>query len=611
MPDRPSLLLQVIALYNNARYQEALALAEGANSNEAKNVHLLNAAAICAVILGVSDKAECLFRRVLSLKPDYADGHNNLGYLFQKLKRHDEAEACYRQALSLKPDYIEAHNNLGILFLELKRHEEAEACYRQALSLKPDYADALNNLGNLFQELKRYDEAKACYRQALSLKPNYAEALYNLGNLFQELKRYDEAESCYRQALSLKPDYEFLYGLHLSIKMLICDWSLLEYQFAQLTAKIQGNEKATIPFAVLGMIDSLPLQRKASEIYVQTKYPINSTIQQIEKYPRREKIRIGYYSADYHNHPISYLMAELFERHDRAVFEIIAFSFGPDANDEMRKRVAAAFDKFIDVRNQSDQDIALLSRKLEIDIAVDLNGFTKNARTGIFAFRAAPLQVNYLGYPGTMGAKYIDYLIADKTLIPEGNQKHYSEKIVYLPNSYQVNDTKRHISEKIFTREELGLPKTSFVFCCFNNNYKITPNTFDGWIRILKQVEGSVLWLLEDNPIATRNLTKEAVKRGIDANRLIFAKRMPLSEHLARHRHADLFLDTLPYNAHTTASDALWAGLPVLTCAGGAFASRVAASLLKAVQLPELIRSTQEEYERIAVDLATHPERLR
>ena len=514
--DRPSSLLQqVIALYNNARYQEALALAEGANPNEAKNVHLLNAAAICAVILGESDKAECLFRRVLSLKPDYADGHNNLGYLFQKLKRYDEAEACYRQALSLKPDYIEAHNNLGILFLELKRHEEAEACYRQALSLKPDYADALNNLGNLFQELKRYDEAKACYRQALSLKPNYAEALYNLGNLFQELKRYDEAESCYRQALSLKPDYEFLYGLHLSIKMLICDWSLLEYQFAQLTAKIQGNEKATTPFAVLGMIDSLPLQRKASEIYVQTNFPVNSTFQRIEKYPRREKIRIGYYSSDYHNHPISYLMAELFERHDRAVFEIIAFSFGPDANDEMRKRVAAAFDKFIDVRNQSDQDIALLSRKLEIDIAVDLNGFTKNARTGIFAFRAAPLQVNYLGYPGTMGAKYIDYLIADTTLIPECNQKHYSEKIVYLPNSYQVNDTKRHISEKVFTREELGLPKTSFVFCCFNNNYKITPNTFDGWIRILKQVEGSVLWLLEDNPTATRNLTKEALKRGI------------------------------------------------------------------------------------------------
>jgi predicted O-linked N-acetylglucosamine transferase (SPINDLY family) len=277
----------------------------------------------------------------------------------------------------------------------------------------------------------------------------------------------------------------------------------------------------------------------------------------------------------------------------------------------MHKRISSAFNQFIDVGFKSDQDIALMSRKIGIDIAVDLAGFTGLARTGIFSYRAAPIQVNYLGYPGTMAAKYIDYIIADQTLIPLESQKYYSEKILYLPNSYQVNDRRRIVAEKVFTREELGLPKEGFIFCCFNNNHKITPNTFNGWVRILKAVEGSVLWLLEDNPIAMLNLHKEAQIRGINSNRLIFAKRLNVAEHLARHRMADLFIDTLPYNAHTTASDALWAGLPVLTCMGESFASRVAASLLNAIELPELITRTQEQYEATAIELATTPEKLK
>jgi hypothetical protein len=277
----------------------------------------------------------------------------------------------------------------------------------------------------------------------------------------------------------------------------------------------------------------------------------------------------------------------------------------------MRQRVSAAFDQFLDVRLKSDKEIAELSREMGIDIAVDLKGFTQDQRLGIFSYRAAPIQVSYLGYPGTMAAPYIDYLIADRTLIPEESQKHYSEKIVYLPHSYQVNDRQRVIAQKVFTREELGLPKEGFVFCCFNNNFKITPATFDGWVRVLKAVEGSVLWLLEDNEAAGRNLKKEAQARGLDPNRLVFAKRMKLPEHLARHRAADLFLDTLPYNAHTTASDALWAGLPVLTCMGESFASRVAASLLNAIELPELITDTQQEYEALAIELAKDADKLK
>ena len=303
-------------------------------------------------------------------------------------------------------------------------------------------------------------------------------------------------------------------------------------------------------------------------------------------------------------------MAELFERHDKTKFELTAFSFGPDQNDEMRQRVSKAFDRFIDVRMKTDEEVARLSRDLGIDIAVDLKGVTQDCRTGIFSYRAAPIQVSYLGYPGTMGAEYIDYLIADKTLIPIESQQHYSEKIVYLPYSYQVNDAQRKISDKVFTRSELGLPESWFVFCCFNNNYKITPNTFDLWMKILGQVTGSVLWLFEDNPTAAKNLRLEAQKRGMDPSRLVFAKRMNLPEHLARHKVADLFLDTLPCNAHTTASDALWAGLPVLTQAGESFASRVAASLLNAIELPELVTYTPEAYVALAIDLATHPAKL-
>jgi predicted O-linked N-acetylglucosamine transferase (SPINDLY family) len=304
------------------------------------------------------------------------------------------------------------------------------------------------------------------------------------------------------------------------------------------------------------------------------------------------------------------LAAGLFESHDRDKFEVYAFSFGTDTKDEMQIRLEAAFDKFIDVESKTDKEIAELSRQMQIDIAVDLAGFTSGSRTGIFALRAAPLQINYLGYPGTMGADYMDYLIADRQLIPEEAKAHYTERIVYLP-SFQANDSKRKISDRVFTREELGLPQSGFVFCCFNNSYKITPSTFDGWMRILKQVNGSVLWLSETNPFATDNLRKEAKARGVDAQRLVFARKIPLlAEHLARHRAAGLFIDTLPYNAHTTASDALWAGLPVLTCTGEALASRVAASLLTAIDLPELVTTTQEDYEALAVELATNPEQL-
>jgi predicted O-linked N-acetylglucosamine transferase (SPINDLY family) len=425
-----------------------------------------------------------------------------------------------------------------------------------------------------------------------------------------ELKRYDQAIAHYDKALSLKPDLDWVYGDLVHTRMKICNWSGWADSLEIISKKVMANEKVAQPFLLLALNDDALLHKKSSETYIQSKHPFSAALGPVLKHSRNQKIRVGYFSADFKNHPVANLVAELFELHDKSQFELFGFSFDSVANDEMRQRLEKSFDQFIEVDYKSDMEVAQLSRDLHIDIAIDLSGFTQDSRAGIFSYRAAPIQINYLGYPGTMGADYIDYIIADRILIPPELQSCYSEKVVYLPSSYQVNDRKRSISDRKFTRQELGLPEKEFVFCCFNNNFKILPTTFASWMRILKAVKGSVLWLLQDNPRVVDNLRCEALNHGVDASRIIFAERMSLSEHLARHRQADLFLDTLPYNAHTTTSDALWTGLPVITLAGNSFASRVAASLLNAIGSPELITSSQEEYEALAIDLAFNQKRL-
>ena len=560
---------------------------------------------------GVKRFGEALesYARALKIRPDFAEAHNNRGLTLQQLRRHEEALESYASALEIRRDYAEAHYNRGNTLQELKDFAEAVESYARALKFRPDYAEAYNNRGAALQQLKRYEEALESYARALQIRPDYAEAHNNQGDALRELERFEEALESYTRALQINPDCDWLFGMWLHAKLRVCDWSNLDWLLADLAGKIQHGGKTAPPFPVLGLLDCASLQRQAADTWVTARYPALRA-PPAGKLHRHERIRIGYYSADFHSHATAYLMAELFERHDKRRFELLALSFGPCKGDDMRKRLAAAFDQFLDVRPKSDIDVARMSRELEIDIAVDLKGFTQGARTGIFSCRAAPIQVSYLGYPGTMGAPYIDYLIADQTLIPRENRRQYSEKIVYLPHSYQVNDRKRQIADRVFARAELGLPSTGFVFCCFNQNYKVTPATFAGWMRILRKVPGSVLWLLEDNETAADNLRREAQAWDVSAARLVFAQRMPLAEHLARHRAADLFLDTLPYNAHTTASDALWAGLPVLTRMGESFAARVAASLLNASRLPELVTTAEDQYEATAVALASNPGRL-
>ena len=556
------------------------------------------------------DDALASYDSALALKPDHTEAHNNRGIALRELRRLDEALASCDNALALKPDYADGYNNRGITLKELHRLDEALADYDSALALKPDYAEAYNNRGVTLKELRRLDEALASYDKAIVLKPEYAEAYNNRGNTLRELKRWEDAVVSYGKALELKPEYEFLRGTLLFTTLSTCDWRGLSEKIRVFEADIHSLKKSSPPFSALVVVDSPELHKKAAMMYAEALYPRGGRLGRITKRAWSDKIRIGYFSADFHNHATAYLMAELFETHDPSRFELFGFSFGPDKQDEMRRRVSSAFTTFVDVRDRSDGEVARYSRELGIDIAVDLKGYTQDSRPGIFAQRSAPIQVNYLGYPGTMGADYMDYVIADRTVIPRERESDYTEKVVCLPHSYQVNDSKRKISPRLFTRAELGLPDSGFVFCCFNNSYKILPATFDRWMRMLTAVKGSVLWLIEDNPSAVQNLRKEAEARGVDSCRLLFAGRIPLDEHLARQKFADLFLDTLPYNAHTTASDALWGGLPVLTCRGESFAGRVAASLLTAIDLPELITCTEYEYEARAIELALDVERL-
>lgn len=583
------------------------------------------------------------YQQALRLRPDYADAYFNRGNVLQQLERFSEALDSYDRALQLAPD-AEAYSNRGNTLQALRRFAQALDSYERALQVRPDYADAYFNQGNALQELRRFADALDSYDRGLQLRSDHADAHFNRANALQELGRFAEALHGYDRALQIKPDFaeayrdrglallrlnrladardsyeralriapdgHWLYGAWLFTTMQLCDWDGYGARAATLIAGIEQKQRVTPPFPALAVTDSPSVQHQAALTWVNELCPPTRAPPPINKRPRDGRVRVGYYSGDYHGHAVAYLTAGLFETHDRERFEVLAFSYGPDAGDDTRKRLAAAFDRFIDVRTRLDSDVARMSRELEIDIAVDLSGFTERARTGIFSHRAAPVQVNWLGYPGTMGAQFIDYIVADATLIPPETRRHYAESVAFLPHTFQVNDRRRLIADRTFTRAELGLPSAGFVFCCFNNSYKIVPAVFDGWMRVLQHTADSVLWLLEDNETACGNLRREAQARGVDAGRLVFAPRMPLPEHLARHRAADLFLDTLPYNAQTTASDALWAGMPVLTRLGESFAARVAASLLNAIGLPELIVTTQEEYEATAIELAGNPARL-
>lgn len=527
------------------------------------------------------------------------------------LRCDDMAEVAARRIIEQAPQSAMAWSNLAAISYKLGKWMEAEAAARKAIELDAGSAGAWNNLSVAMCELGRYEEAEDAARRALGIDPQLAEAWSSLASILEHRRKYGDAVQALIRLLELDPDYRFAKGRLLHQKMLCCDWDGLETLHESIQRDLDGNRLSAEPFGHQAIATSAQELFQCAKLYCAEVHPGRAaSTAPLPKKPGAGKIRVGYLSGEFRHQATSILMAELFELHDRDRFEIVAFDNGLSDHTAFRNRLERAFDKIVPIAALDDDQAAGLVRAEGIDILVNLNGYFGKGRTDVFALRPAPIQVNYLGFPGTIGAPYIDYLIADRIVIPPGEVGDYAEKIVFLPHCYQVNDRQRVIAETQYSREMLGLPPAGFVFACFNNNYKITPQQFDTWMRILGQVEGSVLWLLEDNAIAAGNLRREAERRGIAPDRLVFAGRMALPEHLARHRAADLFLDTLPYNAHTTASDALWAGLPVLTQLGATFPGRVAASLLTAIGLPELIASGPDEYEKLAVELARKPDKL-
>lgn len=588
-------------------------------------------------------EAEALFRRSAAIDPIRPETFFNLGIALRALGRMAEALDAWDRAVALRPDHGAAHLARARLLRDLKREEEAIAAFRQVLALDAGHMEALTSLGAAFQARGDLPAASDAYRRAVTLRPDHAGLRLALGTTLRDQGLTDEAIDHYRQAAAIDPGNALAHGhladlyrdrrqldlavasfaavlaaapgddgaraqkLHLEAQM--CDWSGIA-AFRAIAGRVGTGTAPVSPFALLASEDDPAHQLRRSERWAAHAFP-----DPVPPLPARPKgddapIRIGYFSADFHDHATLFLMAGLLREHDRTRFEIHAYSHGSRKSGELRRQAAADVSHFHDVEASSDEELVALARSHHLDIAVDLKGYTTDSRPQLFAQRLAPVQINYLGYPGSMGADFIDYLVADPIVIPAAERPHYRERLLVLPHSYQPTDDRRPIAPRPASRVAVGLPPEGVVLCCFNNSYKIGPTEFDIWMRLLGQVEGGVLWLMRTNPWAAANLRREAEARGIDPGRLIFAPQLPQAEHLARLSHADLFLDTFHYNAHTTGSDALWAGVPLVTMAGRQFAARVAASLLHAVGLPELVTDTVGDYEALILDLARRPDRL-
>lgn len=592
------------------RFDEAAACFDQALRLDANYAQAhLNRAALAAE-QGRYDQALSAYDRLLQLQPKMALAQLGQAEVLRRQKRYDEALAVLDRIAGLEPNLAEAWSARGTTLWELARHDEALTAYDRALALDPQLAVAWAGRGNVLTALRRQDEALTAYGKATELDPSLARSWAARGDIHLERRDFAEAIRHYERAFALDPELPNLEGLRLHCRMHLCDWAEFDSQSRRLAQSINAGRAAAPPFAFLALPSSAAEQLQCARAWTSIHFPASPhPVWQGQLY-RHERLRLAYLSGDFRDHAIAYLVAGVFEAHDRSRFELVGLSSGPDDGSAIRKRIEPSFDRFIDVRGKSDDDLAALLRSLEIDVLIDVSGLTQHARTGVVARRPAPIQVNYLGYPGTTGAPSYDYIVADPTVIPAGQKMHYTEKVVHLPDCYQANDSKRTQSSRAFSRAEMRLPAEGVVFCCFNNGFKILPDVFACWMRILSRVEGSALWLFEENPIAPQNLRREAARHGVDPARLVFATRLPHDDHMARLSLADIFLDTAPYNAHTTGSDALWAGVPLITCIGDTFASRVAASLLSAIGAPELVAQTRAAYEALAIALANEPQAL-
>ena len=651
LPERVSLLVNLAAVkLRLSNYPDSLKAAEQVLRIEPDNPLALLSQGMALRELGRADQAVQSFERLSGLRPDYFEAWINLGVALRDRQRYQDALhaynvalrlrlnvpelyfnigevqgklgnptlalASYEQALLLQPNYPEAHNNRGNVLLELKRQQDAVSSYDRAIALRSDYAEAFSNRGNALQDLHRMTEALASYDQAIAIRPDYAEAFNHRGNALLKLRNVDAAMQSYRQAVDLDPEAGFAFGSYLHARMGNCDWSGLDAEMGRCREYVLSGRAVATPFSVLSLFEDRHINRRVSEIYSATKYPPSPeglqlpivAAQQVAA-GARGKIKLAFLSADFSEMPMGYNFVGFFEQLDRARFEVIAISFKSVSDSALSQRLVAAFDTFKVVNDLSDAAVCAWMRASMIDIAVDMMGPTLHQRQGIFALRCAPVQVNQYGW--TSGAPYMDYIIADPISMPAAYADAYSDQMAFVRHTLFATDDKRLISGRGPSRAEEGLPEHGLVFCCFNNSMKITPQVFDIWMRVLSATPGSVLWVRTAGSVMIDNLRREARHRGVDPSRLVFADRVEtMALHLARYRLADIFLDTFPFCAQTTASDALWAGLPVITCVGDYSMSRIGASLLHALNLPELVTDSLQAYEALILHLANDPDRL-
>jgi predicted O-linked N-acetylglucosamine transferase (SPINDLY family) len=599
----------MVALYNRAnalrelkRFAEALESYERVLRAQPDDVQALNNKALVLIELGrLAEALDCL-EQLLLVSPQDFDAWCGRGNVLLAMKRYEDALRTHTRALEIRPGHVGSLINRGLALRMLHRYAEALSDYDEALRQAPDSVLALTNRGNVLLATGQNEAALAHYEKALGLAPGTPDSLYNRGAALRELHRYSESAQSFAALLKIDPEHAYALGNLFHLRMDSCDWSDYRDLTSRLHTALEADQRVINPLSLLLLDEAPQIQLSCARAYMEEKHPQQAVSAAVVE--QSTKIRVAYISADFREHPVSYLLAGTLEKHDRTHFEILGISLRAAEDTELGRRVRAACDQFIEVADRSDPEVAGLLREMGVDVAVDLMGLTQGMRMGIFAHRAAPVQVNYLGYAGTLGAPYMDYVLADGVVIPRGEERWYSEKVVRLPHCYLPNDDLRQIAAAP-TRTQAGLPAEGVVLCAFTNAYKINPPVFDIWMRLLREVPQSVLWLRTVGPEVRGNLLREAESRGVDPQRIVFAPHVAsMAEHLGRHQLADLYLDTLPYNAHSTTCDALWAGVPVITCAGGSFASRVATSALEAIGLPELIGGSLEEYGRLALELA-------
>ena len=604
---------EILELINERRFEEAEKKCKKIESKFKDNAELLHTYGYIFFNLKKYEQAVEQWEKAVTINPQFVFALNNLGNVFSKLKKFDKAVEYLNKALKINPNFFESYYTLSEIFFKKKDYEKSLININKALDLKPDNLTIIKIKIELFLKLNKKKNLLKFLDDAIKYHPENAE-LYNYkAKIFSELGMNSQSRNTYKTVYMLDPNFPYVLGNIVNDKLTNCNWLGIEKDFEEIKNKIDQEEEVADPFLISTIFDSPDLQNKAARVWIK-QYPTLNEKKKLETSNHKAKIKLGYYSTDFRDHPVGHLITKVLETHDKSKFDIYGFylSKKQKENDRYYLRIKKVFKEFYDVSDMSDNEIVLLSKNLKIDIAIDLVAHTgdHDSKFGIFLNNCAPIQINFLGYPGTSGSNKIDYIIADKTVIPEKNKKFFTEKIIYLPNSYQPSEKDRIISKKEFTKKDLNLPENDFIFCCFNSNKKILPSILDLWSQILNQVPDSILWLLSDNDQFQKNLKSEFAKKNIDPNRIIFSKKVPIEEHLKRIKNADLFLDTFPYNAHTTCSDSIWAGVPLLTLEGQSFQSRVASSLLRTSGLGELVAKDKQEYLQKAIFLAKNKNHL-